>query len=92
MNALIAEQSQLPVPDRHVEQYSIAGSSLVHPQGPKDFGRPVQWIYEAATAFDINPDLATRLMFGQTDCFYNPGAFIGRKKIFFGKKWNSQVN
>ena len=63
MNAFIPEDSQLPVLQGHIEQYTIAGCGLLHFQPCEDLCGPVERVDIAATAFDVYADLAAGALF-----------------------------
>jgi len=67
MNPLVSIQRQLPVFQRHINQYGIPLGGLIHFQPRKDLCRPVERIDEAATAFYKDTNLATGLVLGPPD-------------------------
>ena len=66
----------------NIDQDRIAVFRVIHFQGPKDFGGPVQWINKLAPGLNVHADLTTRLLLGILYCFNDMLGFRSRKHRF----------
>jgi hypothetical protein len=76
MDRLVAENCQLPVLNRQVNQDRISFLRLAHFEAVKYFGCPIQRVDKATAAFHVDPDFSAGPLFGMLDRLHNAVIFF----------------
>jgi len=67
MDALVAENGELPIFQGHVDENAVLGSGFVHVECGEDLSGAVERVDIATVAFDVHADFAAGAFFGGLD-------------------------